>query len=162
MSKFMNYIHSSPFQYLVTNHAFLMWMFFTPLWRTIISSVKKTNKWKRNNLKMPSFWQYLTVQIRLTERKTKCNYHFSSIVKNDRKDGLKPSKVRRGKWLAQIFRKDLTERKLERTWMKIMLSASLSLFFFTQSSQYQIFKANTYSILTNTNRTWTASVVVLN
>ena len=158
----MNYIHSSPFQYPVTNHAFLMWMFFTPLWRTIISSVKKTNKWKRNNLKMPSFWQYLTVQIRLTERKTKCNYHFSSIVKNDRKDGLKPSKVRRGKWLAQIFRKDLTERKLERTWMKIMLSASLSLVFFTQSSQYQIFKANTYSMLTNTNRTWTASVVVLN
>ena len=31
--------------------------------------------------------------------------------------------------------------------------------FFTQSSQYQIWKANTYSILTNgTNRTWTASV----
>ena len=111
---------------------------------------------------MSSFWQYLTVQIRLTERKTKCNYHFSSIVKSDRKDGLKPSKVRRGKWLAQIFRKDLTERKLERTQMKIMLSASLSSFFFTQSSQYQIFKANTYSILTNANRTWTASVIVLN
>ena len=30
--------------------------------------------------------------------------------------------------------------------------------FFTQSSQYQILKASTYSILTNGNPTWTASV----
>ena len=28
--------------------------------------------------------------------------------------------------------------------------------FFTKSSQYQIWKANTYSILTNGNQTWTA------
>ena len=34
--------------------------------------------------------------------------------------------------------------------------------FFTQSSQYQILKANMYYILTNGNRTWTASVGVLN
>ena len=35
--------------------------------------------------------------------------------------------------------------------------------FFTQRSQYQIWKANTYSILTNgTNRTWTTSIRVLN
>ena len=40
--------------------------------------------------------------------------------------------------------------------MKIILSASPSLFFFTKSSQYQIWKANTYYILTNGNRTWTA------
>ena len=39
-----------------------------------------------------------------------------------------------------------------------MLSAFLSLFFFTQSSQYQIWKANTYFILTNSNQSWIASV----
>ena len=59
--------------------------------------------------------QYLTVQIVLTERKT-------SLING--KEGLTLSKVRREKSLAQIFRKDLTERKLEKTRMKIMLSAS--------------------------------------
>ena len=34
----------------------------------------------------------------------------SSIVKNNGKEGLEFSKVRREKWLPQIFRKDLTER----------------------------------------------------
>ena len=67
---------------------------------------------------MASFWQYLIVQIVLTEKKTSL---IPSIVK-----GLKLSKVKREKWLAQIFRKDLTERKLERTRMKIMISASPS------------------------------------
>ena len=38
-------------------------------YRGQLNSVKKTNKRKRNNLKMPSFWQYLTVQVVLTERK---------------------------------------------------------------------------------------------
>ena len=33
----------SPFRYHVTKHVFLTWMFFTPLWRTIINSVKKAN-----------------------------------------------------------------------------------------------------------------------
>ena len=50
-----------------------------------------------------------------------------SIVKNNGKEGLKLSKVRRVKWLAQIFRKDLTERNLEKTKMKKkMLSTSPS------------------------------------
>ena len=61
--------------------------------------------------------------------KDKPNYQFLSIVKNNRKEGLKLSKVIREKWLAQTFRKDLTERKLEKTQMKIMLSASPSLVF---------------------------------
>ena len=51
--------------------------------------------------------------------KDKSNYRFPSFVKNNNKDGLKLSKVRRKKWLAQIFRKDLTERKLERTRTRI-------------------------------------------
>ena len=59
--------------------------------------------------------QYLTVEIVLTERKT-------SLING--KEGLTLSKVRREKSLAQIFRKDLTDRKLEKTRMKIMLSAS--------------------------------------
>ena len=73
--------------------------------------------------------QYLTVQIELIEReRAKSTYLFPSIVKNNGKEGLKLLKVRREKWLAQLLRKDLTERKLERirTRIKIMLSASLS------------------------------------
>ena len=66
---------------------------------------------------------------RADREKDKSNYHFPSIVKNNRKEGLKLSKVRREKWLAQIFRKYLTERKLERTQMKIMLSTSPLLVF---------------------------------
>ena len=63
---------------------------------------------------------------RADREKDKSNYRFSPIVKNNGKEGLKLPKVRREKWLAQIFRKDLTDRKLERTRMKIMLSASPS------------------------------------
>ena len=44
--------------------------------------------------------------------KDKSNCRFPSIVENNSKKGLKLSKVRREKWLAQIFRKYLTERKL--------------------------------------------------
>ena len=79
---------------------------------------------------------HLTVQIVLTERNTsnradrekhKSNDCFPSIVKNNGgKEGLKLSNVRREEWLAKIFKKDLTERKLKRARMKIMLSASPS------------------------------------
>ena len=61
--------------------------------------------------------------------KDKCNYQFPLIVKNNRKEDLKLSKVVKEKWSAQIFREDLTERKPERTQMKIMLSALPSLVF---------------------------------
>ena len=44
--------------------------------------------------------------------KDKSNDCFPLIAKNNGKEGLELSKVRREKWLAQIFRKDLTERKL--------------------------------------------------
>ena len=48
--------------------------------------------------------------------KDKSNYRFPSIVKNNNKKGLKLLKVRREKWLAQIFRKDFNlRRKLKRT-----------------------------------------------
>ena len=53
---------------------------------------------------MPSFWQYLTVQIELAEReRDKSNYRFPSIVKNNGKEGLRLSKVRREKWLVERF-----------------------------------------------------------
>ena len=78
---------------------------------------------------MQSFCAVFNCSNRADREKNKSNYRFPSIVKNNGKEGLKLSKVRREKWLAQIFRKDLTERKLERTRMKIMLSASPSLFF---------------------------------
>ena len=72
---------NSPFRH-VTNHAFLTWIFFTPFWKTILNSMKKTNKrtWNKN-LKMPSFWQYLTVQIVLTERKTSLITVFPKMLK---------------------------------------------------------------------------------
>ena len=40
--------------------------------------------------------------------KDRSNYLFPSIVKNNSKKGLKLSKLRREKWLDQIFRKDVT------------------------------------------------------
>ena len=84
--------------------------------------------------------------------KDKSNYRFPSIVKNNGKEDLKLSKA-----------KDLTETELERTRTrtKIMLSASPLIGFLTKSSQYHIWKANTYSILANGNRTWIASVAVI-
>ena len=66
---------------------------------------------------------------RADREKDKSNYLFPSIVKNNSKEGLKLLKVRlEEKWLAETFRKDLTDRKLERarTRIKIMLSASSS------------------------------------
>ena len=76
--------------------------------------------------------QYLTVEIVLKKRKKSLITVFPQLLKNNGKEGLKLSKVRKQKkWLAKIFRKDLTEAKLEtaRTKMKITLSASPSLIF---------------------------------
>ena len=88
---------------------------------------------------MVSFWQYLTVQIVLTERKISLITSLNpSIVKNNGKEGLKRSKVRREEWLALIFRKDLPERKLERTKMKKNAFYLPFIGFFTQSSKYQV------------------------
>ena len=71
--------------------------------------------------------------------KDRSNYRFPSIVKNNSKEDLKRSKVRKEeKWLAQIFRKDLTGTERTITLIKIMLSVSPSSVFFTQNSQYQI------------------------
>ena len=112
--------------------------FFTPLWRTIKSSgrggrvqeyrlQKITTKSKRNkNLKMVRFCAVFNCSNRADKKRGKSNYHFPSIIKNTGKERFKPSKVRREeKWLAQIFRKDLNETKIERagTRIKIMLSA---------------------------------------
>ena len=126
-------------------------------------TVKDNKKWKRNKtLKLQIFCAVFDCSNRADREKNKSNYRFPTIVKNNGKEDLTFSKVRRKKSLVQIFRKDLTERNLENTKMKIMLSASPSLFFFTQSSQCQIWKANTYSITTNGNWTWIASVGVVN
>ena len=80
---------------------------------------------------MSSFCAAFNCSNRADREKDKSNYPFPSIVKNDNKQGFKISKVRRKKWLAQILRKDLTERKLEKTRVriKIMFCASPSLFF---------------------------------
>ena len=87
---------------------------------------------------------------RADRKKNKSNYHFSSIVKNSGKEGLTLSKMRREKSLAQIFKKDLTERKLVKARMKIILSASPSFFFHTKVAISDL-KSNTYSILNESN-----------
>ena len=75
--------------------------FFTPLWRTIKNSSRAGSG----------------REDRADREKDKSNYtQFPPF----------PSKVRRDKWLAQIFRKDLTDRILEKTRIKTMLSASPS------------------------------------
>ena len=52
---------------------------------------------------------------RADREKNKSNYHFPSIVKNNGKEGWMLSKKRREKLLAQIFRKDLNERKTRKS-----------------------------------------------
>ena len=59
---------------------------------------------------MPSFCAFNYSNC-ADKEKDKSNYRFSSIVKNNSKKGLKLLKVRREKWLAQIFKKDLTSRE---------------------------------------------------
>ena len=77
---------------------------------------------------MTSFCAVLNCSNRADREKDKSNYCFSSIVKNNFKEGWKLSKVKRKNRLTQIFRKGLTERKLERrTRIKIMISTSPSL-----------------------------------
>ena len=77
---------------------------------------------------MPSFCAVFNCSNRADRETAKSTYLLPSIVKNNGKEGLKLLKVRREKWLAELLRKDLTERKLERirTRIKIVLSASLS------------------------------------
>ena len=78
------------------------------------------------------FCEVFNCSHRADRKKDKSNYCFPSIVKNNGKEVFKLSKVRREeKWLAQFFRKDLTETKLERTRtrIKIIRSAFPSLVF---------------------------------
>ena len=70
---------------------------------------------------MPNFFVIFNCSNRVNREKNKSNYCFFSNVKNSGKEGLKLLKVRREKWIAQIVRKDLTKRKVERTGMKITL-----------------------------------------
>ena len=81
--------------------------------------------------------QHLTVQIVLTERKTSLITVFPQFLKIMAKK-------------AWHFRK----------WDNAFCLPFIV--FFTQSSQYQIWKVNTYSMLTNGNSTWAASVGILN
>ena len=75
-------------------------------------------KGKRNKkLKMASFCAVFNCLNRVDREEGKSNYRFPSVLKDNGKGGLKLSKVRKEKWLAQIFKKDLTERKLKKTRM---------------------------------------------
>ena len=61
---------------------------------------------------MQNFRAVFNCSNRADREKNKSNYRFPSIVKNNGKEGLILSKVRRKKSLAQIFRNNLTEIKL--------------------------------------------------
>ena len=63
---------------------------------------------------MPSFCAVSNCSNHVDREKKSFNYRFPSIVKNNGKEGLKLSKVRREKWLPKFFRKYLTERKLNK------------------------------------------------
>ena len=53
---------------------------------------------------MASFCAVFNCSNCADREKNKSNYRFPSIVKNNDKEGLKFSKVRREKWLAEMFR----------------------------------------------------------
>ena len=66
----------------------------------------------------------------------------------------------------QISRKYLTNRKLERTRTRIKKKKNAFCLpfigFFTQTSQYKVWNADAYSVLTNGNGTWIPGVGVSN
>ena len=64
---------------------------------------------------MPSFCAVFNCSTRADREKDKSYYRFPTIVRNNVEEGLKLSKLRKEKWITQICRKDLTERKLENT-----------------------------------------------
>ena len=113
---------------------------------------------------MLSFCAVFNCSSYADKEKDKSNYRFFSIVKNNGKEDLKLSKVRKEeKWLAQIFRKDLTETKLEatKTRTKIMLSVSPSSVFLHKIHNIRFEKQIHILSLTNGNRTWTYSAAVI-
>ena len=113
---------------------------------------------------MLSFCAVFNCSSYADKEKDKSNYRFFSIVKNNSKEDLKLSKVKKEeKWLAQIFRKDLTETKLEatKTRTKIMLSVSPSSVFLHKIHNIRFEKQIHILTLTNGNRTWTYSAAVI-
>ena len=60
-----------------------------------------------NSLKMQSFCAVFNCLNRADREENKYNWRFPPVVKNNSKEGLKLSKVRRKKWLTQIFWKAL-------------------------------------------------------
>ena len=96
------------------------------------------------------------------KERDKSNYHFPSVVKNNGKEGWKLCE-KGGNVVSPSFRKKLNWDKARKNKNKIQNDAFclLLISFFTQSSQYQIWKANTYCILTSGNRIWIVSVAVI-
>ena len=107
--------------------------------------------------------QYLTIQIVLTERKTSLFTLFCSIVKNNGKEVLKLFKNEKGKVVSSNFQEIFNWKKARKNKNKNQNNAFCFPFigFFAQSSEYQIWNANMYSVLTNGNQTCAASVGVL-
>ena len=97
---------------------------------------------------MPGFCAVFNCSNRAGREKDKSIY---SIVKNNGKESLKLSKVRRekSKVVSSNFQEIFNWEKARKNKSKNQNEAFCLPFigFFTRSSQYQIWKANTYSIL---------------
>ena len=108
--------------------------------------------------------QYLTVQIVLIERKTSLNAIFPQLLKILAKKAWNFRKWEGTKIVSSNFQEifNWEEARKNKNDNQNNAFCLLLIHFFTQSLQYQIWKANTYCILTNGNWIWTASVGVLN
>ena len=95
--------------------------------------------------------QHLTVEIVLTKRKTSLVAIFPQL--------LKIMKKRLETFESKRFNWDRAWKNKNKNQNNAFCLPLIS--FFTQSSQYQIWKANSYSNLTNGNRTWTTSAAVI-
>ena len=114
---------------------------------------------------MPGFCAVFNCSNLADREKDRSIHRFPLIVKNNGKEGLKLSKLRREKSIVssnfqEIFNWEKARKNKSKNQNNNFCLPLIG--FFTQSSQYQIWKANTYSIVTNGNLTWTASVGVLN
>ena len=115
-------------------------------------------KWKRNkNLKMPRFCAVFNSSSRVNREKDKTNL-FTVFPK------LLKIMVMKGKVVSSSFQDIFNREKAKKNKNKNQNNVFCLSFigFCIQSSQYQTWKAGTYSILTNGNRTWAASVGSLN
>ena len=101
---------------------------------------------------MQSFCTVFNCSNHADWEKIKSNYCFLSIVKNNGRR-LETFKSEKGKVARLNFQERFNWEKARKNKNENNAFCLLFIGFFTQSLQYQIWKANTYSIWTKRNRT---------